>query len=53
MQIRGLPDALAQNDTFKLTREFLRLMGSGADAAEIANLFREKMEPSRDQRPCH
>ena len=35
---------MAQNDTLKLAQEFLRLMGSGSDAVEIAKLFSEKME---------
>jgi ketosteroid isomerase-like protein len=39
-----LSDAMAQNDTLKIAQEFLRLMGSNADAAEIANLFSEQIE---------
>jgi ketosteroid isomerase-like protein len=35
---------MAQNDTLRLAQEFLRLIGAGADAAEIAKLFSERME---------
>jgi ketosteroid isomerase-like protein len=35
---------MSQNDTLHLAREFLRRMGNGAEAAEIAKLFSEKME---------
>lgn len=35
---------MSQNDTLHLAREFLRRMGSGAEPAEIANLFSENME---------
>src|SRR5258708_30968417 len=33
-----------QNDTLHLTQEFLRLMGSGAEASDIAKLFSENLE---------
>jgi ketosteroid isomerase-like protein len=33
-----------QNDTLQLAREFLRLMGSGAEPSEIAKLFSETLE---------
>src|SRR5436309_6888303 len=36
--------SMSQNDTLHLAREFLRRMGSGAEAAEIAKLFSENME---------
>jgi ketosteroid isomerase-like protein len=32
------------NDTLHLTQEFLRLMGSGAEACEIGRLFSENLE---------
>ena len=35
---------MSQNDTLQLAREFLRLLGSGADPAEIAKLFSENLE---------
>ena len=35
---------MSQNDTLHLAQEFLRRMGSGAEPAEIANLFSENME---------
>jgi hypothetical protein len=35
---------MSQNDTLHLAREFLRRMGNGAEAAEIAKLFSENME---------
>jgi hypothetical protein len=35
---------MSQNDTLHLAREFLRCMGNGSEAAEIAKLFSEKME---------
>jgi len=36
--------SMSQNDTLHLAREFLRCMGNGSEAAEIAKLFSEKME---------
>jgi ketosteroid isomerase-like protein len=33
-----------QNDTLRLTQEFLRRMGSGAEPSEIAKLFSETLE---------
>ena len=33
-----------QNGTLRLAQEFLRRMGSGAEASEIANLFSETLE---------
>ena len=35
---------MSQNDTLHLAQEFLRRMGSGAEPAQIANLFSENME---------
>src|SRR5207245_5468322 len=35
---------MKQNDALHLAQEFLRRMGSGAEPAEIARLFSEKME---------
>ena len=35
---------MSKNDTLHLAQEFLRRMGSRAEPAEIANLFRENME---------
>src|SRR5258708_39759545 len=36
--------AQKQNDTLHLAQEFLRLMGSGAEASEIAKLFSTNLE---------
>ncbi len=33
-----------QNDTLHLAQEFMRLMGSGAEASDIAKLFSENLE---------
>jgi ketosteroid isomerase-like protein len=35
---------MSQNDTLRLTQEFLKRMGSGAQPVEIAKLFSENME---------
>ena len=36
--------AIKQNNTLHLAQEFLRLMGSGAEASDIAKLFSENLE---------
>jgi len=36
--------AIKQKNTLHLTQEFLRLMGSGAEASDIAKLFSENPE---------
>ncbi len=36
--------AIRQKNTLHLTQEFLRLMGSGAEASDIAKLFSENLE---------